>query len=206
MINNQIRARGVATPRVLATIRRVPRHEFVPEPLRDQAYADRPLSIGHEQTISQPYIVAYMTDLLDSKGHHKVLEVGMGSGYQAALLAELASEVYTVETIVALAQDARKRLTELGYNIIHVLIGIGDGTRGWPQHQPYDIVMVTAGAPRVPQPLIDQLAEGGRMVIPVGNHESQELIVLERLEGRIVKSCLGGCRFVPLLGEWGWQG
>lgn len=166
------------------------------------AYADQPLPIDQRQTISQPYIVALMTEALQLSKDDKVLEIGTGSGYQAAVLAELCSAVYTIETIPDLAQKATAVLQELGYG--NIIIKVTDGTRGWPEYQPYNGIIVTAGAPRVPQPLLDQLAEGGRLVIPVGDHELQQLLRLTRTPEGIVEDNLGGCRFVPLRGEYGW--
>lgn len=202
MVRSQIASRGVRDPRVLAAMRKVPRHAFVPTGYRDNAYDDRPLPIGNDQTISQPYIVAAMTEALLLEGTEKVLEIGMGSGYQAAVLAELAAQVYTVEQIPELAEIAHNTLVSLGY--ASVVYTIGDGTLGWPEHQPYDAIIVTAGAPRVPRPLVDQLAPGGRLVIPVGDRFLQELLRVRRDRDGLSETRLGGCRFVPLEGEHGW--
>ncbi|SDB52086.1 protein-L-isoaspartate(D-aspartate) O-methyltransferase [Desulfonatronum thiosulfatophilum] len=202
MVEEQIAARGISDPRILQAMRTVPRHRFV-EP-RDEhlAYTDQPLPIGHHQTISQPYIVAVMTEALELEDEDKVLEIGTGSGYQAAVLAELATQVYTVEKVEPLLARAKSVLEELGYD--NVFCKLHNGTLGWPEYAPYDAVLVTAGAPGVPQPLIDQLAEGGRMIIPVGDQAHQELIKVTKNQGRIERQELGGCRFVPLLGEHGW--
>src|SRR5512139_62433 len=173
MVETQIKARGVKDPRVLAALLKVERHRFVPEKYLDSAYSDQPLPIGEGQTISQPYIVGLMTELLELKGNEKVLEIGTGSGYQAAILAELAKEVYTIEIIESLASAAEKRLSELGYQ--NVRLKAGDGYLGWPDAAPFDAIIVTAAPDHIPKPLIEQLKEGGRMVVPVGTH-AQELI------------------------------
>lgn len=202
MVEVQLVRRGIKDPAVLAAMRKVARHRFVPEQLRMLAYDDQPLPIDRQQTISQPYMVALMTEALQLSKDDKVLEVGTGSGYQAAVLAELCSAVYTIETIPDLAKKATTVLRELGY--ANIVIKVADGTRGWPENQPYNGIIVTAGAPHVPQPLLDQLAEGGRLVIPVGDHELQQLLRLTRTPDGIIKEDLGGCRFVPLRGENGW--
>ncbi|HIE52022.1 MAG TPA: protein-L-isoaspartate(D-aspartate) O-methyltransferase, partial [Armatimonadetes bacterium] len=173
MVERQIRARGVRDPRVLEAMRQVPRHKFVLPSLQAQAYQDTPLPIGLDQTISQPYMVALMTELLELKGPEKVLEVGTGSGYQAAILAELAEQVYTIERIPELAAAARQRLQELGYH--NVTVRVGDGTLGWPEEAPFEAIIVTAGGQTVPPALKEQLAEGGRLVIPVGGYRMQDL-------------------------------
>jgi protein-L-isoaspartate(D-aspartate) O-methyltransferase len=198
MVREQIQARGVKDPRVLAAMRAVPRHELVPEELRDHAYEDRPLPIGHGQTISQPYVVAFMTEELDIAPDERVLEVGTGSGYQAAVLGELAREVYSVEIVEPLAERARADLARLGYSNVHVRAG--DGYRGWPEHAPYDAIVVTAAPDHVPQPLIDQLAPGGRLVLPVGRG-IQELVRITRDEHGVHEEHLIGVRFVPMTGE-----
>ncbi len=198
MVREQIAARGVRDPRVLAALSRVPRHELVPEELRVRAYEDRPLPIGHDQTISQPYVVAYMTEQLELAGDERVLEIVTGSGYQAAVLAELAREVFSIEIVAALGERARADLARLGYRNVH--IRIGDGYRGWPEQAPFDAIIVTAAPGHVPQPLIDQLAVGGRLVLPVGELD-QELLRIERDADGIREEKLIGVRFVPMRGE-----
>ena len=185
-------------PAVLDAIKRVPRHRFVPEHLQDQAYEDRPLPIGLGQTISQPFVVALMTQALELTPESKVLEIGTGSGYQTAILAELAGEVYTVEVRPKLQERAKRILDDLGYANIHYRVG--DGWEGWPEEEPFDAIIVTAAAPEWPQALIRQLAEGGRMVIPVGEHDwKQTLWLLTKLDGSLIKESLGPVRFVPLI-------
>lgn len=196
MTDTQIRARGVRDPLVLAAMSRVPRHLFMPESFRVHAYADQPLPIGEGQTISQPYIVAYMTEALGLKGGEKVLEIGTGSGYQSAILAEIAGEVWTVEIVEALALRARAILDGLGYK--NIRYRIGDGSEGWPEEAPFDGIIVTAAAPRMPAALEGQLAEGGRMIIPVGT-ELQELFLVRRAKKRFERERLLGVRFVPLV-------
>jgi protein-L-isoaspartate(D-aspartate) O-methyltransferase len=204
MVESQIKCRGVSDPRVLKAMRTVLRHRFVPKHLWDQAYNDYPLPIGEDQTISQPYIVAMMTEALELVGREKVLEIGAGSGYQAAVLAELAKEVYTIERIPSLAHSAESILKNLGYTNVRVIVA--DGTLGWPPESPYEAIIVTAGAPQVPQPLTEQLALGGRLVIPVGDRYSQNLTrIRRRPEGDLKTEYLGGCRFVKLIGEHGWK-
>jgi len=203
MVETQLVTRGIHDPRVLDAMRKVPRHLFVDEALAAQAYADHPLPIGEKQTISQPYIVALMTEALGLEGHEKVLELGTGSGYQTAVLAELADRVFTIERIPSLLHRAREVLNSLGYR--NVVYRVGDGTLGWPEEAPFDAILVSAGAPRVPQPLVDQLSMGGRLVLPVGDRRSQELILVERVPEGIRKTTLGGCRFVDLVGKWGWE-
>ena len=198
MVAEQIEARGVGDPRILAAMRRVPRHEFVPEPLRDHAYQDRPLPIGHEQTISQPYVVAAMTELAAPGPEARVLEVGTGSGYQAAILAELAGEVYSIEIVEPLAERAAATLAHLGYD--RVRVRAGDGYRGWPEAAPFDAIVVTAAPREVPPALLEQLAPGGRLVIPVGAFH-QELQVHRRTEGGIEVESVFPVRFVPMTGE-----
>lgn len=202
MVEHQIRRRGGFSDRVLQTMLRVPRHEFVPVEAIAYSYTDAPLAIGEGQTISQPYIVAAMTQALELQGHERVLEVGTGSGYQAAILSCLVREVHTIETNAMHAEAARQRLSGLGYRNVHV--HHGDGTLGYPPAAPYDGIVVTAAAPRVPPPLVEQLADGGRMVIPVGTEREQELILLHKSEGRIAQHTLHYCRFVPLVGREGW--
>lgn len=202
MVERQIRARGVRDERVLEAMRKVPRHVFVPPDLVDEAYEDHPLSIGKGQTISQPYMVALMTEALELEGNEKVLEVGTGSGYQTAILAELAREVYSIERIPELARDAERRLEDLGYTNVH--IKVGNGTLGWPEEAPFDAIMVTAGAPKVPGPLKAQLADGGRLVIPVGSEFHQILYRVKRQKDTFSEEALTSCVFVPLVGEEGW--
>jgi protein-L-isoaspartate(D-aspartate) O-methyltransferase len=198
MVSQQLEARGLSDPRVLAAMGKVPRHEFVPERLRDAAYEDRPLPIGSGQTISQPYIVAAMSELARLDASSRVLEIGTGSGYQAAVLAELAGEVFTIEIVEELAASADATLDALGYTGIHVRQG--DGYRGWPEEAPFDAVVVTAAPPRVPQPLLDQLKLGGRMVIPVGSWD-QSLEVHEKTATGIERKVIFPVRFVPMVGE-----
>ena len=205
MVDAQIRARGIADQRVLKAMEKVPRHLFVDEGLVGQAYNDNPLPIGQQQTISQPYIVALMSEAMALTGQEKVLEIGTGSGYQTALLAELAERVFSIDRIAALANGARRILDALNY--YHVAIRVGDGTYGWREESPFDAIMVTAGAPRTPSLLIEQLAIGGRIVIPVGSRHSQTLLKLTRLSedpNDLKREDLGGCRFVDLIGEHGW--
>ncbi|MCK4244098.1 MAG: protein-L-isoaspartate(D-aspartate) O-methyltransferase [Candidatus Omnitrophica bacterium] len=203
MVKEQLISRGVKDPLVLNAFRKVPREKFVPLEQGDESYGDFPLPIGEEQTISQPYIVALMTEALRLKGEEKILEIGTGSGYQAAIIAEIVKEVYTIERIAILAQRAKKILKELSYQ--NIKIKIGDGTKGWKEFSPYDGIIVTAAAPRVPESLIKQLAKGGRLIIPIGDLYSQELILYEKKRGRLITANFGGCRFVPLKGEEGWK-
>jgi protein-L-isoaspartate(D-aspartate) O-methyltransferase len=198
MVEEQIEARGVRDPRVLDAMRQVPRHELVPASQRDRAYEDRPLPIGHGQTISQPYVVAAMTDALQLTGGERVLEIGTGSGYQAAILSKLAKEVYSIEIVPELAQRARADLARLGY--ANVEVRQGDGWRGWPEKAPFDAIVVTAAPEEVPPDLIAQLAVGGRLVIPVGGREQQLMVVRKTPEG-ITREVLFGVRFVPMRGE-----
>ncbi|MGA3293866.1 MAG: protein-L-isoaspartate(D-aspartate) O-methyltransferase [Candidatus Acidiferrales bacterium] len=203
MVARQIGGRGIRSPRVLAAMETVPRHLFVPDTLVREAYADEPLPIGEGQTISQPFMVAAMAEALALEGQEHVLEVGAGCGYQAAVLSRLVRDVIAVETQPALAASARERLARLGY--ANVRIEEGDGSAGWPAAAPYDAILVTAAAPRVPQPLIDQLAEGARLVIPVGPAEHQDLLRIVKRDGRTTERSLYACRFVPLLGRYGWR-
>jgi protein-L-isoaspartate(D-aspartate) O-methyltransferase len=199
MVEEQIAGRGVEDERVLAALRKVPRHEFVPEDRRDQAYEDRPLPIGWGQTISQPYVVAAMSEVLRLDGSERVLEVGTGSGYQAAVLSVLAREVYTIEIVEPLATRARSDLARLGYT--NVQVRFGDGYRGWPEAAPFDAIILTAAPDHVPEPLLAQLAPGGRMVLPLGSW-SQELVLLTKdAEGQVHRRVLFGVRFVPMTGE-----
>jgi protein-L-isoaspartate(D-aspartate) O-methyltransferase len=202
MVETQIRRRGVADERVLTAMRKVPRHRFVPEALCAQAYDDHPLPIGEDQTISQPYIVALMTEILELKATDRVLEIGTGSGYQAAVLAELAAQVYSIDRVASLADSAQRLLAALGYKNIH--IRVGDGTLGWPEQAPFDAIMVTAGAPKIPRPLTEQLALGGRLVIPVGDRWSQTLTLARQTKDGLKFEYHGGCRFVRLIGKHGW--
>lgn len=203
MVKNQIEARDITDSAVLSAMRRVPRHMFVSEALMDQAYSDHPLPIGEQQTISQPYIVAHMTQALQLDENDRVLEIGTGSGYQAAVLAEIAYRVYTVEKIRSLHIRARQIFDQLKY--MNIVTRYSDGTLGWREESPFDAVLVTAGAPDIPKTLVDQLGMGGRMVIPVGQSFSQELIKVYRDEKGIHQTRLGGCRFVKLVGEHGWE-
>jgi protein-L-isoaspartate(D-aspartate) O-methyltransferase len=203
MVRTQIEARGIKAPKVLAAFRRVPRHLFVSEALRDQAYGDYPLPIGEQQTISQPYIVAEMTQALDLGEDDRVLEIGTGSGYQAAILAQIVYRVYTVERKRSLYQQARNLFDKLHYH--NIVMKYGDGTKGWRDESPFDGIIVTAGAPQIPDVLIDQMGEGGRLVVPVGNQHTQELIKIFRDDQNIRQINLGGCRFVKLVGQYGWK-
>jgi protein-L-isoaspartate(D-aspartate) O-methyltransferase len=202
MVNAQLRARGIRDERVLAAMERVRRHLFVSDEYQPSAYEDHPLPIGAGQTVSQPYIVAFMLEVLSLDGSEKVLEVGTGSGYQTALLAELARQVYSVERIESLSHSAAGTLRHLGYANISLIIG--DGSRGLAEHAPFDAIVVSAAAPQIPQPLLEQLRERGRMVIPVGPPDAQELILVRKRDGGPVITKLEGCRFVPLIGEQGY--
>jgi protein-L-isoaspartate(D-aspartate) O-methyltransferase len=203
MVDEQIVGRGVKDDRVLAAMRKVPRHEFLHEAIRGMAYADIALPIGEGQTMSQPYMVALMTELLGLTGTERVLEIGTGSGYQAAVLAELCAKVYTVERIKTIAEKARAALDRLGYK--SVAIKVYDGTYGWKEMAPFDAIMVTAGSPEIPAPLVEQLRIGGRMVIPVGERYGQELVkVVKTAEGVITERSIP-CVFVPLIGNHGWK-
>ncbi len=206
MVDTQIRLRGIKDVRLLKVMETIPRHLFVDEAMMDQAYNDNPLPIGEKQTISQPYIVALMTEALALTGKEKVLEIGTGSGYQTAILAQLADRVCTIERVASLAGRARKMLDYL--NAFNVAIRVGDGTYGWKEEAPFDAILVTAGAPRVPSILVEQLNVGGRLVIPVGSRSTQTLLKVTRIsEGihDVKKEDLGGCRFVDLIGEHGWE-
>jgi protein-L-isoaspartate(D-aspartate) O-methyltransferase len=204
MVERNIVARGVRDALVLEAMRKVPRELFLPNSLREFAYEDSPLPIGGEQTISQPYIVAFMTEALMLRGGEKVLEIGAGSGYAAAVLSEIAADVYTVERLGRLADKAAATLADLGYDNVHVLHG--DGTRGWPEHAPYDAIVVAAGAPQVPKSLKQQLKVGGRLVIPVGaDQRAQELVRVVHISTNQYRSeDIAGVRFVPLIGDEGW--
>jgi protein-L-isoaspartate(D-aspartate) O-methyltransferase len=204
MVDEQLVRRGVNDQRVLNAFLEVPRHKFVEEYLKYKAYDDYPLSIGYGQTISQPYMVALMTEAINPQPEERILEIGTGSGYQSAILSRLCSAVYTIERISALASRARKALDDLGYFNVH--IRVGDGTMGLPQDAPYDGIIVTAGAPHVPEALIGQLKEDGRLIIPVGDEGIQELRRIIRTKDGVKEESLGGCRFVKLIGKNGWQG
>lgn len=200
MVLEQIERRGVKDPRVLAAMRKVPREEFVPDAVKAEAHDDRPLPIGEGQTISQPYIVAFMTEALALKGDEKVLEIGTGSGYQAAVLGELAKEVYSIEIVEPLGKRAAKVLQKLGY--ANVKTRIGDGYRGWREAAPFDAIIVTCAPEEVPKPLADQLAEGGRMIIPVGpDGKAQQLVLLRKKNGKLHRQEVLPVRFVPMTGE-----
>jgi protein-L-isoaspartate(D-aspartate) O-methyltransferase len=203
MVDEQIIARGIRDPKVIAAMRKVPRHRFVEEALQNQAYSDHPLPIGEKQTISQPFMVALMTEAMQLKGMEKVLEIGAGSGYQTAILAEIAFKVFSIERVRSLTIQARKLLYDLGY--LNVEIKFSDGTLGWAEESPFDAIIVTAGSPGIPQPLVDQLAVGGRLVIPVGGSADQELVRVTKTEEGTKREDLGGCRFVKLIGEHGWE-
>ena len=203
MVQEQLLARGIKDKRVVAAMMKVPRHLFIEEGLWHQAYGDFPLPIGESQTISQPYIVALMTEALHLAGDKKVLEVGTGSGYQAAVLAELTMHVFSIERISTMASKARKILDELGY--ANVLIKVSDGTYGWREEAPFAGIVVTAGSPRVPSTLLEQLEKGGRLVIPVGDEYSQTLLKVEKREKGYKQEDLGDVRFVKLIGDHGWR-
>ncbi len=198
MVETQIKARGVKDPRVLSALLKVERHRFVPQEYLGSAYSDQPLPIGEGQTISQPYIVALMTELLELKGNEKVLEIGTGSGYQSAVLAELAKEVYTIEIVEPLASRARNRLLELGYQ--NIKVKAGDGYLGWPEAEPFDAIIITCAPDHIPEPLVEQLKEGGRMVLPVGAY-AQELKKIVKRSGKIETTDIIPVVFVPMTGE-----
>ncbi len=197
MVEEQLKARGITDPRVLQACVTVPRHLFVPHRMEDQAYDDHPIPIGHGQTVSQPYIVALMTQLLRLQGHERVLEIGTGSGYQSAILSEVALEVYSVERHPELGEAAAGRLKRLGY--LNVQVTSGDGSLGWLAHAPYDGVLVTAGASRLPPALVEQLAEEGRLVMPIGSPQAQMLTLVERHRGTLRTQAIASCVFVPLI-------
>lgn len=203
MVREQLTPRGITDERLLAAMQNVPRHLFVQEALENQAYGDFPLPIGEGQTISQPYIVALMTQALELKGHEKVLEIGTGCGYQTAILAKLCQRVYTIERIKTLHIQARKNFDRLKY--INITYKIDDGTVGWPEHQPFDAIIVTAAGPRIPEALIDQLADPGIMIIPVGDRYSQNLLVLKKTNGETSTTNIEQVRFVSLIGAQGWE-
>lgn len=197
MVEQQLKPRGIKDERVLAAMAKVPREEFIPLDARVDAYEDGPLPIGYDQTISQPYVVAFMTEQLRPKQSDRVLEIGSGSGYQAAILAELMAEVYTVEIVPPLGKTAEATLQRMGYKNVH--IKVGDGYRGWPEEAPFDAIIVTCAPEKVPQPLVDQLKEGGRMVIPVGERFAQQLYLFEKKNGQLKESVTLPVRFVPML-------
>jgi protein-L-isoaspartate(D-aspartate) O-methyltransferase len=203
MVQQQLEVRDIRDARVLSAMRKVPRHQFVPQESRQHAYADAPLPIGHAQTISQPYIVALMTQLLELEPSDRVLEIGTGSGYQAAILAELSEIVYTLERLAPLAERAKDVLSRLGFDNVVVLVG--DGSLGLPEHAPYDGIIVTAAAPKAPPALKEQLGEGGRLVVPVGGREGQMLERWTRQGGRVDVERMVPVAFVPLLGDQGWR-
>jgi protein-L-isoaspartate(D-aspartate) O-methyltransferase len=204
MVENHLIPRGIRDERVLDAMRRVPRHLFVDADLVSDAYKDTPLPLSDGQTISQPYIVALMTELLELKGAEKVLEIGTGSGYQGAVLAELSKEVYSVERIESLAERARAGYHKLSYHNIHVKVG--DGSLGWPEKAPFDRIIVTAATPAIPEPLLQQLADGGILVIPVGSRFSQQILKVRKISGGIKSEYHIPCVFVPLIGKYGWEG
>ena len=203
MVNEQLRNRGISSERVLSAMLNVPRHRFVPAELHDHAYADKPLPLAEEQTISQPYMVAAMAQALELSGNERVLEIGAGSGYQAAIVSVLAREVISVESRTNLALSAQERLTDLGYDNVHV--HNGDGSCGFSDAAPYDAILVTAAAPAIPAALVNQLREGGVMVIPVGRPDVQELMKARKEKGKLTTRALFDCQFVPLLGRYGWS-
>lgn len=203
MVRDQIIARGVSSSAVLAAMRKVPRHLFVEEALKPQAYEDHPLPIGQGQTISQPYVVAWMTELLDIRPGMKVLEIGTGSGYQTSILAEMNAVIYSVERVAELYEQTRNRLAAMGYGNIH--LKLDDGTLGWPEHAPFDRILVTAGGPRVPEPYVQQLADPGLLIMPVGpERRSQNLLLLRKQDGKIGRKSVGQVMFVDLVGRHGW--
>ncbi len=206
MVSSQLVARGIRDPRVLATIERIPRHRFLPRAWWPAAYEDRALPLPEGQTISQPYMVAIMSELLHLQGNERVLEIGTGSGYQTAVLAELAAEVYSIERVAELSARGLQNLSNLGYNMASKLhLAVGDGSIGWPDAAPFDAILVTAGAPTIPKALAAQLKDGGRLIIPVGKDQQQMLVALRLEDGALIEKSLMPCMFVPLIGEQGWQ-
>ncbi|MEW6068588.1 MAG: protein-L-isoaspartate(D-aspartate) O-methyltransferase [Nitrospirota bacterium] len=203
MVKTQLVPRGIKDERVLNAMRKVPRHIFVAEHIQHKAYDDTALSIGESQTISQPYMVAVMTELLEIKGNERVLEVGTGSGYQVAILAELAKEVYSVERIAALSKKAEEKIRSLGYN--NTYFKVGDGTLGWPEQAPFDRIIITAGTPKIPEPITGQLSEGGLIIAPVGDRFSQQILKLKKSQGKFSETFHTPCVFVPLIGKYGWE-
>jgi protein-L-isoaspartate(D-aspartate) O-methyltransferase len=203
MVQSQIIARGVTDPSVIKAMRVIPRHLFVSEALIESAYGDHPLPIGEGQTISQPYIIAEMTQALELKGKERVLEIGTGSGYQAAVLAAIVDRVYTIERNNTLFLNTKKLFDKLKYH--NIVTKYSDGTLGWSQESPFDAIIVTAGGKEIPEPLIKQISPGGKLIMPVGNNFTQELIVIEKTKTGIISKNLGGCRFVKLIGRHGWE-
>jgi len=203
MVREQLLSRGIRDPRVLAAMGKVPRHLFVPDELQNEAYDDHPLPIGEGQTISQPYMVALMIEALGLKGEERVLEVGTGSGYEAAILAELCARVFSVERLEELATRARVHLSSLGYG--NVSIRVGDGTLGWAEHAPYEAVVISAAAPCIPRPLLEQLKPGGCLVLPMGEEDLQALVRIRKDKEGLKEDYFGECRFVKLLGTYGWK-
>jgi protein-L-isoaspartate(D-aspartate) O-methyltransferase len=203
MVQEQIIARGITDARVIAALRKIPRHLFVDAGLVNRAYDDSALPIGDKQTLSQPYMAARMSEALGLGGDEKILEIGTGSGYQTALLAEIGFNVFSVEKLRALSRKARQLLDRLGYQ--NIALHVGDGTIGWSEHAPYDAIIVTAGAPSPPKPLLEQLAIGGRLVIPVGDEQEQTLVRVSRTRFSYKEERLGECKFVKLLGKFGWR-
>ena len=203
MVREQLIPRGIKNQKVLDAFRKVERHKFIPENLRNSAYADFPVPIGEGQTISQPYIVALMTECLNLNGQDKVLEIGTGSGYQAAILAELAGEVYTIERFETLAKRAEAILNELGYT--NIKIKVGDGTLGWEEAAPFDKIIITAASPQIPLPLTEQLRENGKLILPLGESFSQVLTLVEKKKGKLEFMDICGCIFVPLVGKYAWK-
>ncbi len=203
MVGEQLLARGIKNERVLDAFRKVERHKFIPEDLRPSGYSDFPVPIGESQTISQPYIVALMTELLDLSGNEKVLEIGTGSGYQTAILAELSKYVYSIERVEVLAQKAEEVISALNYT--NVKIKVGDGTLGWPQESPFDRIIITAASPRVPLPLTEQLNDGGKLILPLGESFSQVLTLIEKRNNQFITTEICGCVFVPLVGKYAFK-
>lgn len=203
MVKTQLISRGIKDELVLNAMKKVPRHLFVDDSMQNKAYEDMALPIGEGQTISQPYMVAIMTELLELKGNEKVLEIGTGSGYQTAILAELAKEIYTIERFAVLANRSEERFNFLGYNNIH--IRVGDGTIGWAEESPFDRILITAGCPKIPNPLIEQIAEGGLLIAPVGDRFSQQLLKVRKSKNKLLEQYHTPCVFVPLIGKHGWE-